>query len=173
MDQQIETGAAGATEPQDRKVLERDAVKGLINGMGLKSEPAAAHLLSQTARVMGSDITKPDCLLLVSSLMLEIRPTSAIEAMLAVQMVAVHEAAMRLLTRAASGAGFAEAADADIRGAQRLLRLFADQTETLQRLKGKTGQQRMTVEHVHVHQGGQAIVGAVSLEKLEAKGGVR
>ena len=32
----------------------------------------------------------------------------------------------------------------------------------MQKLKGKHGQQKVTVEHVHVHQGGQAIVGAVS-----------
>ena len=32
--------------------------------------------------------------------------------------------------------------------------------EALNRHRGK-GQQRVTVEHVHVHQGGQAIVGAV------------
>lgn len=35
------------------------------------------------------------------------------------------------------------------------------QVEALQRYRGK-GQQRVTVEHVHVHQGGQAIVGAVT-----------
>jgi hypothetical protein len=37
--------------------------------------------------------------------------------------------------------------------------------EAMQKLKGKTGQQ--TVEHVHVYQGGQAIVGAVSQAKTE------
>jgi hypothetical protein len=34
--------------------------------------------------------------------------------------------------------------------------------EAMEKLKGKTGQQKVTVEHVHVYQGGQAIVGAVS-----------
>ena len=33
-------------------------------------------------------------------------------------------------------------------------------TEALQRYRGK-GQQKVTVEHVHVHTGGQAIVGSV------------
>ena len=42
-----------------------------------------------------------------------------------------------------------------------LIRTFAAQTEALQRYRGK-GQQKVTVEHVHVHTGGQAIVGAVS-----------
>jgi hypothetical protein len=35
------------------------------------------------------------------------------------------------------------------------------QTEALQRYRGK-GQQKVTVEHVHVHTGKQAIVGAVN-----------
>jgi hypothetical protein len=34
------------------------------------------------------------------------------------------------------------------------------QVEALQRYRGK-GQQKVTVEHVHVHSGGQAIVGAL------------
>ncbi len=42
------------------------------------------------------------------------------------------------------------------------LRLFNDQLEAMQKLKGKTGQQRVTVEHVHVHKGGQAVVGTVA-----------
>jgi hypothetical protein len=40
----------------------------------------------------------------------------------------------------------------------------------LQKLRGKAGQQKVTVEHVHVHQGGQAIVGAVSVSKDEGGG---
>ena len=46
------------------------------------------------------------------------------------------------------------------------------QVEALQRYRGK-GQQKIKVEHVHVHPGGQAIVGAVTggggAEKLEER----
>ena len=45
--------------------------------------------------------------------------------------------------------------------AVKLLRTFALQVEALQRYRGK-GQQKVTVEHVHVHAGGQAIVGAIT-----------
>ena len=44
--------------------------------------------------------------------------------------------------------------------AVKLLRTYTMQMEALQRCRGK-GEQKMTVEHVHVYQGGQAIVGAV------------
>ncbi len=55
--------------------------------------------------------------------------------------------------------------DANVNRATRLLRLFNAQLETMQKLKGTAGQQKMTVEHVHVHSGGQAIVGQVDAGK--------
>ena len=45
------------------------------------------------------------------------------------------------------------------------MRLFNEQLVALAKLKGTTSQQRVTVEHVHVSDGGQAIVGAVSATK--------
>jgi hypothetical protein len=42
------------------------------------------------------------------------------------------------------------------------MRVFTEQLEAMQKLKGTAGQQRVTVEHVTVNQGGQAIVGAVT-----------
>jgi len=41
--------------------------------------------------------------------------------------------------------------------AVKLLRIFTSQMEALQRYRGK-GQQKVTVEHVHVNAGAQAIV---------------
>jgi hypothetical protein len=45
--------------------------------------------------------------------------------------------------------------------ASKLARTFAALAEALNRHRGK-GQQKVTVEHVHVHSGGRAIVGAVA-----------
>ncbi len=55
--------------------------------------------------------------------------------------------------------------------AVKLMRTFTIQVEALQRYRGK-GQQKITVEHVHVHAGDQAIVGAVSAERRESGGGI-
>ena len=49
--------------------------------------------------------------------------------------------------------------------ANKLSRTYATLLDTLNRHRGK-GQQKVTVEHVHVHEGGQAIVGNV-----ESRGG--
>ncbi len=54
--------------------------------------------------------------------------------------------------------------------ATRLLRLFTEQMEALARHRGTASEQRVTVEHVHVHEGGQAIVGAVTAPQKASQG---
>jgi hypothetical protein len=51
--------------------------------------------------------------------------------------------------------------DRNVLRAMRLMRLFTEQVEAMSKLKGRSGQQRVVVEHVTVAAGGQAIVGAV------------
>jgi hypothetical protein len=86
--------------------------------------------------------------------------TDETEGMLATQMVATHAAAMTTLRLVKDSKTLIER---DRHGslAVKLLRTFALQVEALQRYRGK-GQQKVTVEHVHVHAGGQAIVGAIT-----------
>lgn len=97
----------------------------------------------------------------------EFRPTNPTESLLAVQMFGVHEAALRFLQRATLEQQSFEGTDANVLRATRLMRLFNQQVELMAKLKGKTSQQKVTVEHVHVYQGGQAIVGAVSPGKVD------
>ena len=59
-----------------------------------------------------------------------------------------------------------EATDLNVLRATRLMRAFNEGVEAMQKLKGKASQQNVTVEHVHIHKGGQAIVGAVSAPKV-------
>ena len=70
--------------------------------------------------------------------------------------VATHFAATRALRRL-KGSDTVPQQDSNGNLAVKLLRTFAAQTEALRRYRGK-GQQKLTVEHVHVHTGGQAIV---------------
>jgi hypothetical protein len=69
---------------------------------------------------------------------------------------------MKFMGRAVDKSQTPEGIDKNIARATRLLRLHLEQIAVWQKLKGKSGQQRVRVEHVHVYQGGQAIVGAVS-----------
>ncbi len=91
----------------------------------------------------------------------EMEPRNLIEAMLVTQMIAAHEASLMFISRATAGNPDRETNDSNVLRAARLMRLFIEQVEARQRLKGKTSQQKVTVEHVHVNQGGQAIVGTL------------
>ena len=89
-----------------------------------------------------------------------INPQDEIEGMLASQMVATHFMAMRRL-RSVKNSETITQQDSHGNLAIKLMRTFTAQMEALNRYRGK-GQQKMTVEHVHVHAGGQAIVGNVN-----------
>ncbi len=54
--------------------------------------------------------------------------------------------------------------------ANKLSRTYAGLLDTLNRHRGK-GQQKVTVEHVHVHPGGQAVVGMVAPTPAQLGGG--
>jgi hypothetical protein len=82
-----------------------------------------------------------------------------IEGMLATQMVATHVASVKAL-RQLKGSETIVQQSSNGNLAVKLLRTFTMQLEALQRYRGK-GQQKVTVEHVHVNAGGQAVVGAV------------
>ena len=77
--------------------------------------------------------------------------------MVAMQMVGTHLAAMECLRRAAQSGQHLASSDKALAQAAKLLALYDKQFRTLQKSRGK-GQQKVTVEHVNVEPGGQAIV---------------
>lgn len=89
-----------------------------------------------------------------------LEPMDGLEGMLATQMVGTHDAAMECLRRAALPNQTFEGRDMALKHAQKLMSLYAKQVAALGKHRGK-GQQKVTVEHVHVEAGGQAIVGNV------------
>jgi len=98
-----------------------------------------------------------------------IAPKDQIEGMLATQMIATHHAALDNFAIAA------ESETIDIRvaalsSATKLTRTYAAQMEALNRYRGK-GQQKMTVEHVHINSNVQAIIGNVTKNNSSEKEG--
>ncbi len=87
-----------------------------------------------------------------------IKPQDEIEGMLATQMVATHSAAMECLRRSMLQKQTSEGRESSLRHAAKLMSIFTKQLETLNRNRGK-GQQKITIEHVNVESGGQAMVG--------------
>ena len=89
-----------------------------------------------------------------------LEPADGAEGMLAMQMVGTHDAALQCLKRAALSNQTFEGRDMALKHAQKLMTLYAQQLAALDKHRGK-GQQKVTVEHVHVEAGGQAIVGNI------------
>ena len=89
-----------------------------------------------------------------------IQPRDELEAMLAGQMTAVHNMAMEMAKRALLAGQTVEGVSENVSRASRLMRTFCAQVEALQRYRN-AGQSTVTVQHVTVGEGGQAIIGNV------------
>lgn len=92
-----------------------------------------------------------------------IAPRSELEGMLAAQMISTHNAAMECLRRAMKEEQTFEGRDTNLKHAAKLMALYERQLAALDKHRGK-GRQKITVEHVTVEAGGQAIVGEVHTE---------
>jgi hypothetical protein len=96
------------------------------------------------------------------ALMAELAPGDPLESLLLSQMLMVHKQAMHYL-RLSNGTA---ETTVEIRTAWHkrytsLMKLYAQQLEALDRHK-RGGKQKMTIEHLHVHEGGQAVVGNIN-----------
>ena len=89
-----------------------------------------------------------------------IEPRDQVEAMLCAQMAAVHRALMTFARRLAHVETITQQ-DSASNAFNKLTRTFAAQMEALKRYRNG-GEQKVTVQHVHIADGGQAIVGNVS-----------
>jgi tetrahydromethanopterin S-methyltransferase subunit E len=89
-----------------------------------------------------------------------LNPENNIELLLASQIMAVHNYQQRLISYAIN----TENVDSSVKYgnlAAKLSNVFIQQVTLMQKLKG-INQQKVVFEHVHIHSGGQAIVGAVN-----------
>ncbi|MCC1481067.1 hypothetical protein [Roseibaca sp. Y0-43] len=95
----------------------------------------------------------------VMAVVRSIEPRDELEAMLATQMGAIHAATM-MMARKLNHVNTIPQQDSAERTLNKLARTFTTQMDALKRYR-TGGQQKVTVEHVTVNSGGQAIVGAV------------
>ena len=95
---------------------------------------------------------------------IDMAPKDDIERMLVTQMIGTHEAATECLRRAMIQGQGIEARDVNLKHAEKLMAVYTKQIEALNKHRGK-GQQKITVKHVNVEAGGQAIVGNVDARK--------
>jgi hypothetical protein len=136
----------------------------LRKSTGTHSHEVAIRVVDQIAAILVRP--KPQdlnsALIQAVSTIKELAPRNLIEAQLCTQLVATHETALMFLAAATREDQTVEGRDSNVLRATRLMRLHLEQIEALQKLRGKAGHQRVVVEHVNVHAGGQAVVGAIA-----------
>lgn len=127
----------------------------LLDLFGTDDQHLATCLLMQAASATG---TEQGCEV-ITAIIEDIAPRDATERLLAVQMAVTHTSLLAASVKM-NGAESLEAQEVFERSFTRLARTFTAQTEALR--KHRTGgQSRVTVEHVTINDGGQAIVGSV------------
>jgi hypothetical protein len=89
------------------------------------------------------------------------KPGNEMEAALAVQGAALHMVAMAVMRRICAATGGSHRLPGLASATAKLIGAYCTTVETRWRLRSG-GEQNIRVEHVHVHEGRQAIVGAVT-----------
>ena len=141
--------------------LERGELKAIG---GSASDDWNNRIANDTAQVLwlkySDEETKTRQITAAIAGLIGIAPKDELEGMMAAQLIAAHSASMECFRRAMIGDQTFAGRSENLSQANKLSRTFAMLLDALNRHRGK-GQQKVTVEHVHVHAGGQAIVGAV------------
>ncbi len=120
-----------------------------------------AEILSQLANASVQDgkINERELNFMIS-VVKGIQPRDQLETMLAAQMAVVHSLTLNMASRL-KGIFTLPQLDSTERAINKFARTFAGHLEALKRYRS-TGEQKVTVEHVTVNDGGQAIVGNVA-----------
>jgi hypothetical protein len=137
------------------------------NALGTLDHAFMLGLLTQLSKATsgGSNVDAEDLNFMVSFIK-GIEPRDQIESTLAAQMATVHMAMMRFIQHLPRIENLLQQDSAE-RAINKFARTFAAQMETLKRYR-TGGEQKVTVQHVSVSEGGQAIVGNVTQNPREA-----
>ena len=152
------------SSPKDRKIERGAAQDVFLEAFGTANGQLVRGLLGQVFAIA------PDGK--VGGALAALRgigPRDELEGLLAVQMVGVHNLAMEFMGRATLNGQTVEGVSENVHRATRMLRTFLAQMEALNRYRGK-GEQKVIVKHVHVQEGGQAIVGTIT-QNRQGEGG--
>jgi hypothetical protein len=133
----------------------------LMRALRTTSVDFSDGLLGQMANAVSKgQIVDEQGLNFMLSVVTGLEPRDEIEAMLGAQMAAVHLATMTFARRLNHVDNIAQQDSAE-RAFNKLARTFAAQMEALKRYR-TGGEQKVTVQHVTINEGGQAVVGHVS-----------
>ena len=154
-----------ANEPTTVVANDPEGRKGVLKTIGGSQSDHWNNILAnqvvQALWVSNSDAQKRDRQLSAAIKgLVGIGPKDELEGMMAAQLIAAHNAAMECYRRAMIGEQIVEGRRENLNQANKLSRTWATMLDALNKHRGK-GQQKVTVERVHVHAGGQALVGTI------------
>jgi hypothetical protein len=135
------------------------------NAFGTSDLAFLEGMVNQLARATGAKILEHDLNFMVSFIN-GIEPRDQVESTLAAQMATVHMAMMKSIQDLPLTKNLLQQ-DAAERAINKFARTFIAQVEALKRYRSG-GEQKVTVQHVSVSEGGQAIVGNVTQNPREA-----
>jgi hypothetical protein len=168
---------AAVKPPRVECTLSKDGVltvkvdHGVMESIGSADEQFVAGIIWQLTHASGRGGQEIDevAFNFMLSVIQGVQPRDQLEAMLAAQMAAVHVASMTFARRLRHVENIAQQDSAE-RAFNKLTRTFATQMEALKRYR-TGGEQKVTVQHVSVAEGGQAIVGNVTQAQRENTSG--
>ena len=139
------------------------------DAVGTKDFDFLRGFIEQLARA-GShgDEVQEDGLNFMLAVVKGIEPRDQVEAMLAAQLAAIHNATMIFAGRLAEAENLPQQ-DSAQRAFNKLARTFLVQMDALKRYR-KVSEQTVRVEHVTVNAGGQAVVGNVTHRGRDLRG---
>jgi hypothetical protein len=156
----IQGNVVSFASPGPTELTWREQLKTSLGTVSDAFVDMALHHLERVARMPGGGAS--EMAINATIAMIAARaPKDEIEAALALQMACTHMAAMAVMSRIGGAAGGPQRLPGLASASTKLLKAFCTQVETFRRLR-VGGEQNIRVEHVHVHEGGQAIVGAVN-----------
>jgi len=131
----------------------------ISDAFGGTSNKFATELAYNCLQIAGSKTTDVEDGNRALGIAIEIKPRDAVESLLATQMAATHTAMMRFSMLLANAQTTPQLEFLE-RAVNKLARTFTAQMEALRKHRNG-GNQTVTVQHVNVSDGGQAIVGNV------------
>jgi hypothetical protein len=147
------------------QICGEDGILALTRSTGCKGHEAAAAIIKNGLAAVKSGVDSPGAAELVVNnylaMMAELKPKDAFEGMLISQMNIVYTQVMGAFSSARNNRESLSILERFQNQAIKLMRLYNQQLETLDKHR-RGGNQKMIIEHVHVHPGGQAIVGTVT-----------
>lgn len=146
-------------------IIEGDGVEKLKQTTGCQFYVAGESIISKGLKAASSLMNNAEGIENESNyhlaLMAELKPQDGFEGMLISQMTVTFQQALNMMSLAGRNYNSVDISGKLQNQGIKLMKLYNQQLETLDKHRRK-GSQKMTVEHVHVHNGGQAIVGTVT-----------